>query len=131
MSDPKRPWTPGKWWVTGGQVSFHRVPRTSIEDDGGGFQVRHEVGEPGIGTVCTLTWQGVEDREVARSTARLIALAPELFEALVDLVEEISPWDEADCSVCGMHAEHPEHEPDCQVGKARSILRRALGDDES
>ncbi len=69
-------YTPGPW-----RVSQHRLNAKILACDAAKYKYV-------IGTVFPLTHQGENARGTMEANARLIAAAPELFEALVALTEQ-------------------------------------------
>lgn len=100
MSKPK--WTPGPWTVliTGMRGSFH-IPQAQA----------HEAGHAD---------DGVDGYSVSKANAQLIAAAPELYEALANLVSRF----EQACRYAGSDAKFIGE----ATTKARAALASARGD---
>lgn len=103
--------TPGPWTV---------YP----DVDGNFFYVAQQDGAPytpDYSDVCGLscqTWSG-ERFNVQQANAHLIAAAPELYEALEEMVERYAPGYH-DCIDNGL--------PECEICNARAALAKARGE---
>lgn len=69
-------------------------------------------------------------KEAAQANATLMTLAPQIYEALDNLVVSSYDPDEGDCLICGALSAWgaAAHEPGCEVAAAAAVLALARGE---